>query len=106
MVWGAIICSVLAILWLAWRNPKRRRTQGLALHSNVRPAWPGWVIGLAPGAVLLCFAGSADVVNWIAALCAFGWIAVAVRPATWADWVSWLDHQGNRFENYIQNRLG
>lgn len=105
MVWGAIIWSICAILWLARTNAKRRRVHGLGPVSRPVPPWMGWVLCLLPGLALLIFGTNADVVNWMGAVCAFGWLSVAVTPARLQAFVAWLDQTGTQFENYIQARL-
>lgn len=105
MVWWAVIISVVAILWLARNNPKRRRVFGFEPLPNPPPAWPGWTACLLPGFVLGIVGGTADVVNWMGAVCAFGWMVVAVTPASLAAFVTWLDRTGTKFESYVQERM-
>ena len=105
MVWAAILWSVLAILWLARINPKRRRTLGLDPLSRAYPAWLGWALCFLPFPILLIWGSNADLVNWMGAVCAFGWMAVAVTPAHIRSIAAWLDRCGKSFEAYIQTRL-
>lgn len=105
MVWIAILWSIVAILWLAWNNAKRRRVFGFDPLPNPQPAWIGWLICVLPGPFLLIFGTNADIVNWLGAACAFGWMVVAVTPASARRFVEWLDHTGKRFETYMQERM-
>ncbi|MEL7278998.1 MAG: hypothetical protein AAFY35_15515 [Pseudomonadota bacterium] len=105
LVWGAIIWSVIAILWLAQINPKRRRVFGFEPLPGPPAAWPGWVLCGLPGLVLLLVGTNADLVNWMGAVCAFGWMIVAVTPAGAARAVAWLDNAGKAFEAHMQSRL-
>lgn len=105
MLWAAIIWSVLALLWLAGTNAKRRRVLGLPPLRQTPRAWPGWVLSIAPGVVLLFIGTNADLVNWMGAVCAFGWMAVAVRPSTLRRGADWLDEAGQKFETYLLARL-
>lgn len=105
MVWAAILWSVLAILWLARINPKRRRTLGLDPLTQSYPAWPAWALCALPFPLLLIWGSNADLVNWMGAVCAFGWMVVAVTPTRLRAIVAWLDRTGRSFEAFIQARL-
>ena len=105
MDWISVLISLAALLWLSWRDPKRRRVFGLAPLTPTPPAWPGWALVFIPAVFLLLFGTAAGVVIWMGSVCAFGWMVVAITPDHWRSCRRALDHMGNQFERKIQNWL-
>ncbi len=101
----AVLISLGALMWLNWRDPKRRHVFGMAPLTPSPAAWPGWMIVFLPGIALLLFGTSAGLVIWMGAVCACGWMLVAVTPDHWRGCVKALDNMGNQFERKIQNWL-
>lgn len=105
MTWISLLISLAALLWLSWRDPKRRRVFGRDPLAWTPPAWPGWAVFFLPGMWLLFFGSAAGLVIWMGAVCAFGWMVIAITPDHWRGGVAALDHMGNQFERRIQNWL-
>ncbi|WP_299848312.1 hypothetical protein [uncultured Roseovarius sp.] len=105
MTFAAIIISLLALAWLSWRDPKRRRVFGLPALRVPLNAWPGWLVFSLPGAALLFAGTSAGLVIWMGAVCAFGWMLIAVTPEGWHAIAGWLNRMGDGFESHLQTWL-
>ncbi|NKF21236.1 hypothetical protein [Solimonas marina] len=69
---SATLPSVLALLWLAWRDPKRRRTAGLASGPAVRRL--AVIVLLLPGAALIALGAWAELLIWAGLSSAAGWL--------------------------------
>lgn len=81
----ASLVSLLAVAVLAWADPKRRRSAGLAALAQVGPGRRRLLIATAllPGLLLALSGDWAAVLIWQGAAAALAWLlvlALALRP--------------------------
>lgn len=79
----ALACSLLPILWLALRDPKRLRVSGgdrqAALSMRARQVLA--LLSVLPGVVLVLLRDWPGLLVWAGALPALGWVTVLALSA-------------------------
>lgn len=70
---GALV-SGSALVWLAWRDPKRLRALGRRAAAARTPRRLATLIVIAPGLALLLCGQWAELMIWAGAVLATGWL--------------------------------
>lgn len=82
--WLASFVSLVLIVWLALRDPKRIRNhpalRGMPAHSDAKRKWLGWG-SMLPGLGLVFYGELVALCIWMGAVMTIGWIVVvALAP--------------------------
>lgn len=82
-VFGLILLSLVGLGYLAWADPKRRRTFRQPRLDRRRLLWPARAAVFAPGLLLIALAHWSGLAIWAGAVTVLGWIMAAVSPDTY-----------------------
>lgn len=84
VIFAAILLSLGGLVYLAWTDPKRRRTHDLPKIERRPVVWPARIATFGPGVYLTVIGHWSGLAIWAGAVTTLGWIMAAITPETYA----------------------
>ena len=85
LILAAILTSLSGLVYLAWTDPKRRRTHDLPKIARRPFVWPARIATFGPGVYLTIIGHWSGLAIWAGAVTTLGWIMAAITPETYAN---------------------
>lgn len=88
MTTALILTSLVGLAYIAWTDPKRRRTHKLPLVERRLLLWPARAAVFAPGIFLVLISHWSGLAIWAGAITTLGWTMAAITPKGYATHAS------------------
>ena len=85
LIVAAILTSLSGLVYLAWTDPKRRRTHDLPKIARRPFFWPASIATFGPGVYLTIIGHWSGLAIWAGTVTTLGWIMAAITPETYAN---------------------
>lgn len=104
-VFALTLVSLIGLGYLAWSDPKRRRTFRETKLERRPLLWPARAALFGPGALLVAIGHWSGLTIWAGAVTVLGWIMAAISPAAYARFGSELRGAMGDASSYLRERV-